>query len=141
VGILGSISLSQKQYLNLDNAMYRQTRDHFQRICEEAGFIKKTAAGRTSCGFLDETRFFADPLEMVSGLAVHGVVEVEVFPSETTIDESKQYLNLDNAMYRQTRDHFQRICDILEFDDDVSATPNALHFQSLGGLVALGVLR
>ncbi|KAJ5804289.1 uncharacterized protein N7518_000592 [Penicillium psychrosexuale] len=34
-----------KQYLNLDNTMYRQTRDHFQRICEEAGFIKKTAAG------------------------------------------------------------------------------------------------
>ncbi|CAL5869337.1 uncharacterized protein PFLUO_LOCUS3566 [Penicillium psychrofluorescens] len=34
-----------KQYLSLDNAMYRQVRDHFQRICEEAGFIKKTAAG------------------------------------------------------------------------------------------------
>jgi hypothetical protein len=34
-----------KQYLSLDNTMYRQTRDHFQRICEEAGFIKKTAAG------------------------------------------------------------------------------------------------
>lgn len=34
-----------KQYLNLDNAMYRQIRDQFQRICEEAGFIKKTAAG------------------------------------------------------------------------------------------------
>ncbi|KAJ5457593.1 hypothetical protein N7475_008981 [Penicillium sp. IBT 31633x] len=34
-----------KQYLSLDNTMYRQTREHFQRICEEAGFIKKTAAG------------------------------------------------------------------------------------------------
>ncbi|PGG99953.1 hypothetical protein GX51_06059 [Blastomyces parvus] len=34
-----------KQYLNLDNEMYRQLRDHFQRICEEAGFIKKTIAG------------------------------------------------------------------------------------------------
>lgn len=34
-----------KQYLNLDNNMYRQLRDHFQRICEEAGFIKKTIAG------------------------------------------------------------------------------------------------
>lgn len=34
-----------KQYLNLDNAMYRQIRDHFQSICEEAGFIKKTIAG------------------------------------------------------------------------------------------------
>ncbi|KAJ5389302.1 uncharacterized protein N7496_000370 [Penicillium cataractarum] len=34
-----------KQYLNLDNTTYRQLRDHFQRICEEAGFIKKTIAG------------------------------------------------------------------------------------------------
>ncbi|OJD21987.1 hypothetical protein ACJ73_06673, partial [Blastomyces percursus] len=34
-----------KQYLSLDNEMYRQLRDHFQRICEEAGFIKKTIAG------------------------------------------------------------------------------------------------
>ncbi|PYH69092.1 Clr5 domain-containing protein [Aspergillus vadensis CBS 113365] len=34
-----------KKYLGLDNAMYRQVRDQFQRICEEAGFIKKTVAG------------------------------------------------------------------------------------------------
>ena len=33
------------------------------------------------------------------------------FPSETTLDESKLYLTLDNAMYRDVRDHFQRICD------------------------------
>lgn len=34
-----------KQYLNLDSTMYRQLRERFQRICEEAGFIKKTVAG------------------------------------------------------------------------------------------------
>ncbi|KAJ5580136.1 uncharacterized protein N7459_006121 [Penicillium hispanicum] len=34
-----------KRYLNLDNTMYRHLRDQFQRICEEAGFIKKTIAG------------------------------------------------------------------------------------------------
>ncbi|RAL13006.1 Clr5 domain-containing protein [Aspergillus homomorphus CBS 101889] len=34
-----------KKYLGLDNAMYRQIRDQFQQICEEAGFIKKTVAG------------------------------------------------------------------------------------------------
>ncbi|KAL4994444.1 hypothetical protein BDV10DRAFT_151854 [Aspergillus recurvatus] len=33
------------------------------------------------------------------------------FPSETTIDESKRYLNLDNAGYRQIRDQFQSICE------------------------------
>lgn len=33
------------------------------------------------------------------------------FPSETTIDESKAYLNLDNTRYRQVRDQFQHICE------------------------------
>ncbi|KAL1958965.1 hypothetical protein VTO42DRAFT_3518 [Malbranchea cinnamomea] len=34
-----------KQYLRLDNDTYREIRDHFQRICEEGGFLKKTVAG------------------------------------------------------------------------------------------------
>ncbi|KAH8692444.1 hypothetical protein BGW36DRAFT_363435 [Talaromyces proteolyticus] len=34
-----------KQYLNLDSELYRKIRDDFQKICEEAGFIKKTIAG------------------------------------------------------------------------------------------------
>lgn len=34
-----------KQYLSLDAEMYRKLREQFQRICEEAGFIKKTVAG------------------------------------------------------------------------------------------------
>ncbi|RDW61284.1 Clr5 domain-containing protein [Aspergillus mulundensis] len=33
------------------------------------------------------------------------------FPSETTIDESKKYLDLDNAGYREIRDQFQSICE------------------------------
>ncbi|PQE16948.1 Clr5 domain protein [Rutstroemia sp. NJR-2017a BBW] len=33
------------------------------------------------------------------------------FPSETTIDESKALLNLDNNMYRDIRARFQRICE------------------------------
>ncbi|KAJ9646322.1 hypothetical protein H2199_002371 [Coniosporium tulheliwenetii] len=33
------------------------------------------------------------------------------FPSETTIDESKVYLNLENAQYREVRDQFQSICE------------------------------
>ncbi|KAK5161521.1 hypothetical protein LTR04_004285 [Oleoguttula sp. CCFEE 6159] len=32
------------------------------------------------------------------------------FPSETTIDESKAYLSLDNTLYRQIRDQFTEIC-------------------------------
>lgn len=33
------------------------------------------------------------------------------FPSETTIDESKQFLNLDARLYRDIRSRFQRICE------------------------------
>ncbi|KAI1912362.1 hypothetical protein LOZ39_002565 [Ophidiomyces ophidiicola] len=34
-----------KMYLCLDEATYREVREQFQRICTEAGFAKKTAAG------------------------------------------------------------------------------------------------
>ena len=33
------------------------------------------------------------------------------FPSETTLDESKAFLSLDNSLYRQARDQFQAICE------------------------------
>lgn len=33
------------------------------------------------------------------------------FPSETTIDESKAFLSLDNKLYRDIRARFQRICE------------------------------
>ena len=33
------------------------------------------------------------------------------FPSETTLDESKAFLNLDNDSYRMARDKFQAICE------------------------------
>jgi hypothetical protein len=45
------------------------------------------------------------------------------FPSETTIDESKQYLNLDAAMYRQVRDEFQKICQEAGFLKKTVAGP------------------
>jgi hypothetical protein len=45
------------------------------------------------------------------------------FPSETTLDESKVYLGLDNAMYREVRDHFQRICDASDITKKTIAGP------------------
>ena len=33
------------------------------------------------------------------------------FPSETTLDESKTFLSLDNALYREVREHFARVCN------------------------------
>lgn len=46
------------------------------------------------------------------------------FPSETTIDESKKYLNLDNTMYRDVRDQFQRICEDSGFIKKTVAGPD-----------------
>ncbi|KAL4951815.1 hypothetical protein BDW69DRAFT_196178 [Aspergillus filifer] len=45
------------------------------------------------------------------------------FPSETTIDESKKYLSLDNAGYRQIRDQFQSICEKAGFIKKTIAGP------------------
>jgi hypothetical protein len=45
------------------------------------------------------------------------------FPSETTIDESKKYLKLDNAGYRQIRDQFQSICEKAGFIKKTIAGP------------------
>jgi hypothetical protein len=45
------------------------------------------------------------------------------FPSETTLDESKQYLSLDAALYRQMRDDFQKICEDAGFIKKTIAGP------------------
>ncbi|KAJ5225125.1 hypothetical protein N7468_006350 [Penicillium chermesinum] len=45
------------------------------------------------------------------------------FPSETTIDESKQYLRLDNKMYRDLRERFQQICQESGFIKKTIAGP------------------
>lgn len=46
------------------------------------------------------------------------------FPSETTIDESKRYLGLNNAMYREMRDRFQTICEAAGFLKKTIAGPD-----------------
>jgi hypothetical protein len=46
-----------------------------------------------------------------AGLPADAPGEPPRFPSETTIDEAKAYLALDNNMYRQVREHFSRICE------------------------------
>ncbi|KAF2649365.1 hypothetical protein K491DRAFT_683901 [Lophiostoma macrostomum CBS 122681] len=46
-----------------------------------------------------------------AGLPADDPNEPPRFPSETTLDESKAYLNLDNGLYKQVRDQFQEICE------------------------------
>lgn len=45
-----------------------------------------------------------------AGLPADAPGEPPRFPSETTLDESKAYLSLDNKLYSQVRDEFQAIC-------------------------------
>jgi hypothetical protein len=45
------------------------------------------------------------------------------FPSETTIDESKAFLSLDNRLYRDIRNRFQRICEEAEIIKKTIAGP------------------
>jgi hypothetical protein len=45
-----------------------------------------------------------------AGLPADAPGEPPRFPSETTIDEAKAYLDLDNDMYRDVRDRFLQIC-------------------------------
>ncbi|KAF1971643.1 hypothetical protein BU23DRAFT_555818 [Bimuria novae-zelandiae CBS 107.79] len=45
-----------------------------------------------------------------AGLPADAPGEPPRFPSETTLDESKAYLNLDNKLYAQIRAQFQAIC-------------------------------
>lgn len=45
-----------------------------------------------------------------AGLPADAPGEPPRFPSETTIDEAKAYLELDNEMYRHVRERFAQIC-------------------------------
>ncbi|KAH7086436.1 hypothetical protein FB567DRAFT_71123 [Paraphoma chrysanthemicola] len=45
-----------------------------------------------------------------AGLPADAPGEPPRFPSETTIDEAKAYLSLDNNMYREVRERFLQIC-------------------------------
>jgi len=46
-----------------------------------------------------------------AGLPADAPGEPPRFPSETTLDESKAYLSLDNKIYRQVREQFQALCE------------------------------
>ncbi|PSN67119.1 hypothetical protein BS50DRAFT_573862 [Corynespora cassiicola Philippines] len=46
-----------------------------------------------------------------AGLPADAPGEPPRFPSETTLDESKAYLSLDNQLYRQVREQFQAMCE------------------------------
>ncbi|KAI4647438.1 uncharacterized protein J4E79_010296 [Alternaria viburni] len=58
-----------------------------------------------------------------AGLPADAPGEPPRFPSETTIDEAKAYLGLDNDMYRQVRESFLQICKAQEVTKKTIAGP------------------
>ncbi|KAI4923678.1 uncharacterized protein J4E92_007652 [Alternaria infectoria] len=58
-----------------------------------------------------------------AGLPADAPGEPPRFPSETTIDEAKAYLGLDNDMYRQVRESFLQICKEQEVTKKTIAGP------------------
>ncbi|KAJ8114573.1 hypothetical protein OPT61_g3586 [Boeremia exigua] len=82
--------------LDADEVLRRQLRqEHLQRESDEKWRMRKRRR---------RTRGWA-------GLPADTPGEPPRFPSETTIDEAKAYLGLDNSMYRRLRERFQELCE------------------------------
>jgi len=126
-----------KQYLNLDNTMYRQTRDHFQRICEEAGFIKKTAAGperwqAAKDKLIQESLhlqqvFSTDPAQRDAKALALDVVCTDVtkrmrtLERRMTIAEAKNALGINPEESRQIRNAFYDTLKVDHFTSKLEA--------------------
>ncbi|PYH97280.1 hypothetical protein BO71DRAFT_396271 [Aspergillus ellipticus CBS 707.79] len=111
-----------KKYLGLDNAMYRQVRDEFHRICEEAGFIKKTVAGperwqEAKNKLIQESPhlqqvFWHDPNQLeVKTLALDVLCtdvtkRMRTLERRMTIAEAKNVLGINPEESRQIRNAF-----------------------------------
>lgn len=111
-----------KKYLNLDNAMYRQVRDQFQSVCEQAGFIKKTVAGperwqAAKDRLINESPhlqqvFWSDPNQLDAKALALDVVCTDVtkrmrtLERRMTIAEAKNVLGINPEESRQIRDAF-----------------------------------
>ncbi|KAE8417020.1 hypothetical protein BDV36DRAFT_258015 [Aspergillus pseudocaelatus] len=111
-----------KRHLNLDNVMYRQIRDQFQRICEDAGFIKKTVAGpekwqEAKNKLIQESQhlqhiFWEDPNQLDAKALALDVVCTDVtkrmrtLERRMTIAEAKNALGINPEESRQIRNAF-----------------------------------
>ena len=82
--------------LDAEETLRRQLRqEHLQRESDEKWRTRKRRR---------RTRGWA-------GMPADTPGEPPRFPSETTIDEAKAYLGLDNSMYRRLRERFQELCE------------------------------
>lgn len=124
-----------KAFLHMDNEIYRQMRDQFQRICEEAGFIKKTVAGpdkwqaakdrlisesvhlnREFYGPVNEVEFETKVLAL-DIVCTDVTKRMRTLERRMTIAEAKNTLGINPEESRQIRDEFY---DILQADNFTS---------------------
>lgn len=126
-----------KRYLDLDNDMYRETRDHFQRICEEAGFIKKTIAGPDKWKVAKQrlinesphlqSLFLSDPSQSDARALALDVVCTDVtkrmrtLERRMTIAEAKNALGINPEQSRQVRNEFYTILKADHFTSKLEA--------------------
>lgn len=126
-----------KKYLSLDNALYRLVRDHFQRICEEAGFLKKTVAGSEKWQEAkdrlihesDHLRqvFSADSNNLDAKALALDVVCTDVtkrmrtLERRMTIAEAKNVLGINPEQSRQIRNAFYNTLKADHFTSKVEA--------------------
>ncbi|KAL2824728.1 hypothetical protein BDW59DRAFT_81558 [Aspergillus cavernicola] len=111
-----------KKYLDLDNVAYREIRDHFQKICEKAGFIKKTVAGpekwqEAKNTLIQESEhlqrvFWEDPNQLEAKSLALDIVCTDVtkrmrtLERRMTIAEAKNALGVNPEESRQIRNAF-----------------------------------
>lgn len=114
-----------KKYLSLDNDSYRGVREAFQRICEEAGFIKKTLAGpekwqMAKDRLINESThlqavFWGEPVLLDAKALALDVVCTDVtkrmrtLERRMTIAEAKNALGINPEESRQVRNAFYEV--------------------------------
>ncbi|EZF28650.1 hypothetical protein H109_01578 [Trichophyton interdigitale MR816] len=114
-----------KKYLSLDNDSYRGVREAFQRICEEAGFIKKTLAGPEKWQLakdrlINESThlqavFWGEPVLLDAKALALDVVCTDVTKRMRTLDrrmtiaEAKNTLGINPEESRQVRNAFYEV--------------------------------
>jgi len=138
-----------KAFLHMDNEIYRQIRDQFQQICEDAGFLKKTVAGPEKWQAAKDrlvsendhlNKEFYSPIN--NGAFDSKVLALDVVCTDVTkrmrtlqrrmtIAEAKNALGINPEESRQIRDEFYAILDSDNFAGKHEAGTE--HWQELKG--------
>jgi len=114
-----------QQFLSLDKKQYRALRDHFQRICEEEGVIKKTLAGTDKWRAVKDRLIQEDEhLQKIFWVDTNGVEtkqlaldvictdvtkRMRVVDRQMTIVDAKNILGLNPEKSREIRTAFYAI--------------------------------